>query len=418
MWKRLAKALSEDLWNFPLQEEKGIRKGLFTFLRIVVASFRGFFRDHCPLHASSLTYYTILSLVPVIAMSLAVSRGFGYGSHLQEQLLARFPEQSTIWNQVFAFADKLLQETTGGFFTGVGLLLLFWSVLSLLTSMESSFNQIWGVYKLRSWRRLFADYFSFLLIAPLVFILASSFELYLEIKVSEHLPLLLSFVKLLSLSLFWLLFGFIYWFLPNTEVRVGPALISGIVAGTLYVIVQLAYIAFQVGVARYGAIYGSFAAVPLFLLWVQVSWYLLLFGSELSHSIQCLSEFEYAHRTDELTMGVRLTAALYLLHLITLASQPLARSIFVARYLIPGRLLDELLTDLIKASLIYELSDGTYLPKNREILLSEALLVLTEGATSDLPFSRAKSFQTLIFHLTSFKEKLIAFPQNHPLKNL
>ncbi len=288
--------LRTDIWVLP---EKGLSRTKAYFVRtlkIFLMSIRGFQDDHCSVKASALTFYSLLSVVPIIAMFFGIAKGFGFDKRLQFQLLDKFAGQETILLRVFEFSDSLLQKTRGGIVAGIGVALLFWSVVNVLGYIEQSFNDIWGVEKPRSLARKCSDYLSVAMVCPLLFIMASSLTVTMagQVKFVAEIvsrlgvppgPILL-LLDIIPFCLVWALFAFIYIYMPNTKVRLRSGLIAAVVTGTAYQAFQWLYIAFQVGVARANAIYGSFAALPLFLVWLQISWMIVLFGSELSHAVQ------------------------------------------------------------------------------------------------------------------------------------
>jgi len=186
---------------------------------------------------------------------------------------------------------------------GIGLALLFWSVIKVLGHIEGSFNEIWEIKTPRSFGRKFSDYLSIMLISPILVIMSSSVTVFIttQIKlITEKIallgffsPLIFFTLKFLPYCIIWILFTMIYIIMPNTRVSFKSGLISGVIAGTIYQILQGLYIFFQVGVARYNAIYGSFAALPLFLIWLQLSWFIVLFGAEISYANQNVDTYEF-----------------------------------------------------------------------------------------------------------------------------
>lgn len=294
--------LKTDIWR--LRTEKLPRRKSFAInqLRIFLLSIRRFIEDKCDLRASALTFYSLLSIVPVAAMAFAVAKGFGLEKILAAQLMASLEGHEEVAERVISFAQSLLENTKGGAIAGVGIVILFWTVVKVLGNIESSFNDIWGVKTARSFSRKLADFLSVMTICPILFMAASGVTVLITTQVTAivdrlsflgyfaHLIILL--LKLLPYAVVWLLFTFIYVFMPNTKVAFNSALWGGIFAGTIYQLVQLAYIKFQIGVANYGAIYGSFAALPLFLAWLQLSWLIVLFGAEVSFAHQNVAAYE------------------------------------------------------------------------------------------------------------------------------
>ncbi|HEY7316444.1 MAG TPA: YihY/virulence factor BrkB family protein [Candidatus Binatia bacterium] len=295
--------LNTDIWR--LQAHKLPPRRLFwiTPLRVLLLAARRFNLNKCDLRASALTFYSLLSIVPVVAMAFAVAKGFGVEKVLGEQLMTRLEGQEEVAEKIIGFAQSMLENTKGGAIAGVGIVVLFWTVIKVLGNIENSFNDIWGVKTPRTMGRKFADYLSVTMIFPVLMILAGSITVLLTTQLSlmvERLSFLgyladalLFLIKILPYGVLWLAFTFIYVFMPNTKVELKSALWGGILAGTIYQLIQLAYIRFQIGVSSYGAIYGSFAALPLFLVWLQLSWLIVLFGAEISFAHQNVATYEF-----------------------------------------------------------------------------------------------------------------------------
>ncbi|GAB1410354.1 YihY/virulence factor BrkB family protein [Desulfovibrionales bacterium] len=268
---------------------------LFWLLRVFTLSWRGFQANNGPLRAAALTVYTLLSLVPLAAMAFAVATGFGLERLLENELLAYFSGQHDVLVQVIAFARNMLANTRTGLIAGVGVIVLFWSVLSVLSAIEKSFNQIWGAPS-RSWPRKITDYLTITLVVPLFLVIAGSATVFATTQVlalSAHLgldqmasPLVSAGVRLMPVLILWAVFTLLYIIMPNTEVRLSNALPAALLTGSAFQAMQVVYITFQIVMTGYNAIYGSFAALPLFLLWLKLSWHIVLFGAELTYAFQ------------------------------------------------------------------------------------------------------------------------------------
>jgi membrane protein len=292
-----------DIWRIRLADLPFGKSFLIKQLRMIILAFRGYDEDRCLLRASSLTFYTLLSIVPVVAMFFGVAKGFGFERRLEKQLFERFPGQEEILGQVINFANSLLEQTRGGLIAGIGLLVLFWSVLKVLGHIEmAALNDIWGIKENRSWGRKFSDYLSIMLISPVLVLMSGSATVFITTQVTQITqkvellgvisPLISFLLKFSPYVLIWALFTILYIIMPNTKVNFKAGLLGGVVAGTLYQIAQWAYISFQISAAKYNAIYGSFAALPLFLMWLQISWWIVLFGAELSFANQNVHTYE------------------------------------------------------------------------------------------------------------------------------
>lgn len=269
---------------------------LKRILRIIYDSVRGFIEDDCYSKASALTYYSLLSIVPLLAVLFGIAKGFGFEQALEKEIIEHFSEQREVMDRLIQFAYTWLHNAKGGIIAGIGTVVLLWSILGLLSNVENALNAIWKIPIGRSYNRKISDYLASMLICPIFFVTSSSITVFLstQIEATAHSnviveavsPLLLYILKLFPYFLSWVLFTFIYLFMPNTSVYLRSALIAGFLGGTAFQLWQWIYIRFQIGVASYGAVYGSFAALPLFLIWLQISWLILLAGAELAFQIE------------------------------------------------------------------------------------------------------------------------------------
>ncbi|MFH1157032.1 MAG: YhjD/YihY/BrkB family envelope integrity protein [Pseudomonadota bacterium] len=258
----------------------------------LVLSTRGFREDNCMLRASALTYYTLLSIVPIMAMAFGIAKGFGFEKLLEKEVMGWFAGQEEAAVRIIDFSRKILGETQGGIMAALGVIFLLWAVIKTLSHIEEALNTIWWIKKNRMLIRKFTDYLALFFTAPLILIFSGSITVFIKTNLTRiiletGMPAFVGtmaswFVKLLPYGAIWLLFTFLYLFIPNKKVDVRAALVGGVIAGTVYQTAQMIYITFQVGVSHYNAIYGSFAALPLFLIWLQASWLVLLFGAEIA----------------------------------------------------------------------------------------------------------------------------------------
>jgi membrane protein len=306
MIPRIIRFLTVDIWRIRLRNLPRNQHFLIKQLRVILLALRGFYEDRCQLRASALTFYSLLSLVPVLAMAFGVAKGFGLDTTLTEQLSAlsaKFPAQKQIFDDFMVYANRLLDNTKGGAIAGIGVAVLFWTIIKMLGNIEKSFNSIWGVKKSRPIGRKLSDYLSIMLICPILFIVSSSATVFvagrIELLVEKIAllgaisPLIFAILKLFPYCIVWVLFSFIYIFMPNAKINLRSGVLAGIVAGTIFQVVQWVYVTFQIGVAKYNAIYATFAALPLFLLWLQLSWLVVLFGAEISFAHQNVDTYEF-----------------------------------------------------------------------------------------------------------------------------
>jgi membrane protein len=285
-----------DLWRDGFHDLNTSRKVLLHTLQIIVLSLRETIKDKCQLRASALTFYSMLSLVPIAALFFAVAKGFGMEEKLRVEMLKKFAEHDKVVEQVFEFAEKMLDNTRGGMLAGIGVVVLLWTIIKVVGNVEHSFNDIWGIKHPRSIIRKFTDYISALIVFPILLILSSSMTLTMSTKAGEIInswglgtvggPLLSVGMKLIPFITAWVLFTAVYIFIPNTKVKFMAALKAGIVAGTAFQIWQIICVLLQVGVSKYNAIYGSFSALPIFMIWLQWSWLIVLLGAEVAYVTQ------------------------------------------------------------------------------------------------------------------------------------
>jgi membrane protein len=270
-------------------------------LRVLTVAVHEFFRDQCMLRASALTFYTLLSIVPVLAVIFGIAKGFGLEKILERELLEQLSGQEQTLKHILTFAHNMLENTKGGLIAGVGVAVMFWSAIKVLGQIESALNAMWEVVKSRSWSRRFSDYLSIMLLAPLLFLVAGSASVFVRTQfdaVASRFeiigllgPLLVCALKLTPIVLVWALFALIYMVIPNTRVPFSAAAVGAAAGSFFYQLVQWIYIDLQVGMTRQNAIYGSFAALPLLLAWIQISWTIVLFGAELCYAVQHRGEF-------------------------------------------------------------------------------------------------------------------------------
>lgn len=334
-------------------------------------SIAGFFKDQCFLHASSLTFYTLLSLVPIFAVAFGVAKGFGFEKNLESDLQVRFSEHQQVFKYVLEFAQSLLLQAEGSLITGVGVILLFLFVMSLFWNIEISMNIIWKVKKSRRLFRMLTDYFVMMIICPILFAAASSSLVYLSAELHqatlEHeilqkvSPYFYVFYKGIAIVMIWLLFTALYIFMPNKKIIWKYGLIAGILAGSAYYLIQQVMITFQIGVSQYNAIYGSFAALPIFLLWMQISWVTVLVGAQIAYQLEHLAPSLGRHaKTLNLTknhLAVLLT--LRIIERFTNGDDPRSELSLSNELGVSASITEELLSDLSNAGIIREVRSGS-----------------------------------------------------------
>lgn len=368
LFKRSKKFVLREIWSVNSTKLPKYQRWLIKAIRTFSLAFRGFKEDKVNLRASALTFYSVLSVVPIMAMAFGIAKGFGFDTNLEALLKESLSGQEEVASFLIEFSTNMLSNVKGGWIFGIGLVFLLWSILQVLGNIENAFNSIWQVKRSRVFFRKFSDYFSIMLVAPILILLSSSAQVFIiemvdkitnEVAFIGYVgPVLYSLVKLVPYLLIWLLFTFIYMVMPNTKVNFGSAFVAGIVAGTIFQLLQWGYIHFQVGVSKYNAIYGSFAALPLFLVWLNWSWLIVLFGAEISFSAQNHHQYEYETDMKNLSQRSRHLITLYLTHYIVKNFQknefpPTAQTVSEDLKL-PVRLVRDILYDLVEGRILAE----------------------------------------------------------------
>jgi membrane protein len=400
---------------------------------------RGFNEDKCQLRASALTYYSLLSIVPVVAMAFGIAKGFGFEKMLQKQLLEKLPAQQDVLMQVMGFANTLLENTKGGIVAGIGVIVLFWTVIKVLGNIEKSFNDIWGIKEARSLGRKFSDYLSIMLLCPILLITSSSITVFISTQITfitEKVallgffsPVIFFMLKFVPYCVIWVLFTFIYIFMPNGKVNFKSGIMAGIIAGTVYQVVQLIYIEFQVGVAKYNAIYGSFAALPLFLVWLQLSWLVILLGAEISFAHQNVDTYEFEPDCLTVSYSFKRLTSLRIAHLLidnfSKGEKPLTATQISHALEMPIRLVRQLLYELVDSGIISETNTQeykqlAYQPAKdiKKLTIKHVVDAIEQRGTDAIPLLETKEVNKISECLASFSQAIEKSSSNIALKDI
>ena len=439
---RAANFVAVDIWRIRLEDLPFGKSFLIRQLRIFLLTVRGFDEDKCFTRASSLTFYTLLSIVPVMAMLFGVAKGFGFEKILETELrgaVAKLPGQEEVLNKVIVYAQSLLETTKGGVIAGVGLVLLFWSVVKVLSHIEASLNDIWEIREPRTWGRKFSDYLAVMLISPILVVVSSGATVFITTQITQLTakikllgmvsPLIFLSFKLIPYVLIWVLFTIIYVLMPNTKVNLKAGIVAGIIAGTIFQVVQWGYISFQVGTAKYNAIYGSFAALPLFLLWVQISWWVVLFGAELSFAHQNVGTYEYEPDSLKVSPAFKKILTLQIAHLLIKnfagGQKPFTDTEISAQLRAPIRLVHTILFDLVASRVISETTTREdkkfgYQPARdiHTLTITSVLDAIEQNGTNDIPVVKDREFEALSDAIQKFKDVMETSPANRLLKDI
>lgn len=261
--------------------------------------------------ASNLTYSSLLAFVPIMAVVFAVARGFGYSIYIEEWFKNSLSSQPDAAETIIGFVNSYLVHTKKGIFLGIGLLFMLWTVLMLISNIETAFNDIWQVKRQRSLFRTFTDYISMVFILPIVIVISSGLSIWVTAinhQIKDMLligPIMSFFIELSPYILLSVAFTALYVFMPNTKVKLSSAILPGVLAGISLQLFQLIYINSQIWISNYNAIYGSFAMIPFFLLFMQTSWIICLVGAEISYCRQNSEDFFSTKNEKKLSFNQR-----------------------------------------------------------------------------------------------------------------
>ncbi|HSO21080.1 MAG TPA: YihY/virulence factor BrkB family protein, partial [Desulfosarcina sp.] len=422
------------LWQVRRGECSGVQWTLIRLMRTVALAIQGFFRNHGTLRASALTFFTLLSLVPVAAMAFGIAKGFGFERRLQQELLEQFSAQQEVVLQIIGFAQNMLANTRGGMIAGIGVIVLFWAVVKVLSHIENAFNHIWGV-RSRPLVRKLSDYLTIMLICPILVIMSGSVTVFITSQVAaisgrfELLqmvgPVIFVGLKLLPYGLIWVLFTLTYMIMPNTRVRFDAALLAGVAAGTTYQVIQAAYIHFQILVSKYNAIYGSFAALPMFLLWLQISWIIVLTGAEISHAYQNADHASDANDGQPMSIArTRLLALAICRHVAGRfhQAQPAQTPVQIAQALsLPPALVDNLADLLVRGNILVRIDNDAGTDKAlqpardiHDLTINTVIAALEDVGGSRRPLPRMPELEALSEALKGLRSDTDRSEANRP----
>ena len=366
---RMLNFIQYDIWRITEHELSKTRRITYRFIKTLVLGTRGFIDQDLNVKASGLTYSILFAVIPTFAMIIAIAKGFGIEKLIRSSLEGTFIGQADLIPQVMQFVERYLETTQGGLFIGIGLAVLFYSVMNFFMQVEKAFNGIWQVKKSRSLVRQFSTYFSSLLVIPVLIVLSSGLSIFINTAIAQSFlynvlsPFLRFGVKFAPYIIDWIVFTIMYLVIPNTKVRFSNALIAGVVAGTAFQLFQFLYIHGQVYLSRYNVVYGSFAAIPLLLLWLQISCLIVLLGAEISYASQNIRNFEYESDVNTMSTRYKNFLTLFITYVVVkqLENQkpPLSSTEISDTYRLPIRVVNQILMKLVDVSIFIEVFNET-----------------------------------------------------------
>ncbi len=365
---QLKSNLHNLVWEQDPQQLNVVHAFLLRQLQTLSLVFQDFQRDRCMLRASALTYSSLLSIVPLLALTFALLKAFGVQNTLQPLIIEKLNVGSQeVVSSILTYVNNTQVAKLGVF----GLLFLLVAVISLLSNIEDSFNHVWGVKGMRPLIRRFSDYLSVLMVGPVLLLSAMSMtssltsnELVQRLIDMEVVgSMILTLFKMGPYLLMWIAFAVLYVFMSNTRVEWPAAIAGGILGGTLWQLAQWSYVNFQVGVAKYNAIYGTMAALPIFMIWVYISWNIVLLGLEFTYVRQNLrtgGRDLHSHEVSRISYEqVALILLVTLANRFSRADKPLGREQLALQMGVPPRLCESILNDLVTLGYVSQVSIGS-----------------------------------------------------------
>lgn len=368
-----------DMWRLTATELDSRSKRVgYGIIRTLVLVVRGFTSKNLNDKAKSLTYSLIFAIIPILAMVVAIAKGFGVADVIEQQLNQSFLGETNLVPTIMEMVQRYLDTAQGGVFIGIGILILLWAVYSFFQSVETAFNKIWNVQRSRSILHQFVTYVAIVVLIPVLIVCSAGINIFVHSAVEGlgnveglHHFFHQSGGKFIQFLMCWLLFTWMYVAIPNTKVRFMSALIPGILMGTLFQLLQMFSVYLIALLSRTSIVYGAFASVPILMTWLQYTSLLILIGAQMSYAIQNNEEFEYEQDLNRMSRRYKDFIMLYLLNIIIKRfeanEEPLSAHELAIRDKLPIRLVNRLLSRMVETGLLREVfkegeEDKTYQP--------------------------------------------------------
>jgi membrane protein len=437
--QQLQQFLKKDIWKIPASNFTGSRGFFLRQLKVLLLAVHKFDQKHSRLQAASMTYYSVLALVPSVTLIYGLMKGFGLEGMLREQLYRNLSSHKELVDYLFSTAQIYVDKTSGTVFAGIGVALLLWSIFKTLSTIEEAFNDTWGVSEGKPILRKLSDYLTVFLICPLLIILSGSVTLFVSTQVHSVaekyfylgplIPMVYAALFVLPFLVIWLVFTFIYTFMPNTQVKFTSGLWGGLIAGTLYQLNQWCYIVFQVWINQANAIYGGLAAIPLFMVWLQLSWMIMLFGSEVAFARQYLKTYHCEPDNIKCSPWLRKLIGLLIMHTCVKnferggkpqTAQYMAEHLHLPAFLVQEAINELLETDLLSRIYVEDDKIFAYHPARtiETITVDDVLEAIEHHGQEDVPIRESQELKVIASRLEKFNGRLKQLGKDILLKEL
>lgn len=295
---RLKRFISDDIWTMELENLSKARARFVKYLKVMMITIKTFSSEKIGFQAVALSFFSTMSVVPFIAIVFAITGGFGLADKLKEFLYDYFNNSQQIIDTVLGFAQNIIDTAQSSLMGLVSALLFLWIVIWMMMNVERVFNNVWRVQKSRNLLRRLSVILAMLAVSPFI-VLVFFGGSFIYSHALSYLGLDVESFSAFKTILTWTLFGVVatftfsamYKYIPNAPVDYGSALRAAVYSGVAFTLMQYLYLETQVFVTRLNGIYGAFAAVPLFMIWINIGWFIILIGAELSYAFQHVDSY-------------------------------------------------------------------------------------------------------------------------------
>ena len=295
---RLKRFIRDDIWTLELEDLSKAKARFVKYLKVMMITIKTFSSEKIGFQAVALSFFSTMSVVPFIAIVFTITGGFGLADKLKEFLYGYFNNSQQTIDMVLGFAQNIIDTAQSSLMGLISALLFLWIVIWMMMNVERVFNNVWKVQKSRNLFRRLSVIIAMLIVSPFIILVffGGSFVyshalsyLGLDVESFSVFKTILSWVLFAVVATFT--FSAMYKFIPNSPVDYGSALRAAVYSGAAFTIMQYLYLETQVFVTRLNGIYGAFAAVPLFMIWINIGWFIILIGAELSYAFQHVDSY-------------------------------------------------------------------------------------------------------------------------------
>jgi membrane protein len=295
---RLKNFFKEDIWEMELEELSKAKARFVKYAKVAIITAKTYTQQKIGPQAVALSYLSVMALVPFLAIVFAITGGLGIDGLLKDFMYSNFSSSQGVIDTVLSFSQNIIDTARSGWMGLLNALLFLWIIYRLMAGVESAFNNVWKVNDNRSLFRRLSYYIIILILSPFVILVLFSGSFvytnlleYMGLNIEE-----LSFItKLLSWILFVavtaLTFSAMYKLIPKYKVKYGVAFRAAVLAAVAFTAMQFLYLETQLLVTRLNGVYGTFAAIPLFMVWLNISWNIILMGAEISYAFQHVDNY-------------------------------------------------------------------------------------------------------------------------------